>query len=194
VLAGVALVLLLALVVVAASALTVWRSAHHDAASEVDRADVILVLGAAQYGGEPSPVFAGRLDHAELLFEQGRAAAVMVLGGKRAGDVSTEADAGRDYLIAHGVPADAVLASPVGHTTYESLVAASRRMRRSDMHSAFLVSDPWHNARIQRMAADLGIEGFASATWTSAATSEETRFEGYARETLAYLAYLLFGR
>jgi vancomycin permeability regulator SanA len=194
VLAGVALVLLLALVVVGASALTVWRSAHHDAASEVDQADVILVLGAAQYAGRPSPVFAGRLDHAALLFEQGRAAAVMVLGGRRAGDVSTEADAGRDYLIAHGVPADAVIASPIGHTTFESMVAAARRMQRSDMHSAFLVSDPWHNARIQRMAADLGIEGFASATWTSAATSEETRFEGYARETLAYLYYLLLGR
>jgi len=194
VLAGVAFVLLLALVVVGASALTVWRSAHHDAASEVDRADVILVLGAAQYDGEPSPVFAGRLDHAELLYEQGRAAAVMVLGGRRAGDASTEAEAGRDYLIASGVPAGSVIASPAGHTTLESLRAAARRMRRSDMSSAFLVSDPWHNARIERMASDLGIEGFASATWTSAATSEQTRFEGYARETLAYLYYRLFGR
>ena len=193
-LAGVALVVLLALVVVGASALTVWRSAHHDAASDLDRADVILVLGAAQYGGEPSPVFAGRLDHAELLYGQGRAAAVMILGGKRAGDASTEAEAGRDYLIAHGVPAAAVIASPAGRTTYESLVAAARRMRRGDMRSAFLVSDPWHNARIERMAADLGIDGHASATWTSAATSEETRFEGYARETFAYLYYLLFGR
>lgn len=193
-LAGVAFVLLLALVVVGASALTVWRSAHHDAASEVDRADVILVLGAAQYDGEPSPVFAGRLDHAELLYEQGRAAAVMVLGGRRAGDASTEAEAGRDYLIASGVPAGSVIASPAGHTTLESLRAAARRMRRSDMSSAFLVSDPWHNARIERMASDLGIEGFASATWTSAATSEQTRFEGYARETLAYLYYRLFGR
>lgn len=192
-LAGVALLLVIALVVVGASALTVWRSAHHDGASDLDRADVILVLGAAQYGGEPSPVFAGRLDHAELLYEQGRAAAVMVLGGKRAGDAATEAEAGRDYLIAHGVPADAVIVSPVGHTTFESLEAAARRMRNGAMVSAFLVSDPWHNARIERMASDLGIDGHASATWTSAATSEETRFEGYARETFAYLYYRVFG-
>ena len=60
--------------------------------------------------------------------------------------------------------------------------------------SAFLVSDPWHNARIQRMAADLGIEGHASATWTSAARTEETRLEGYVRETFAYLYYRVTGR
>jgi vancomycin permeability regulator SanA len=194
VLAGVAFVLLVAVVVVGASALTVWRSAHHDDASEVDHADVILVLGAAQYGGEPSPVFEGRLDHARLLFDQGRAEAVMVLGGKQPGDVSTEADAGRAYLIARGVPAGSVLSSPVGRTTLESLEAAAKRMGRDDMRSAFLVSDPWHNARIERMASDLGIVGHASATWTSAASSEETRFGGYARETFAYLYYRLFGR
>ncbi len=193
-LAGVALVMLIAIVVVGASALTVWRSAHHDAASEVDRADVILVLGAAQYGGEPSPVFAGRLEHAKLLFEQGRSDVVMVLGGKQPGDDSTEAEAGRDYLIAQGLPVGAVFASPVGRTTFESMEAAVARMRRSDMRSAFLVSDPWHNARIERMASDLGIDGYASATWTSAATSEEKRFGGYARETFAYLYYRLFGR
>jgi vancomycin permeability regulator SanA len=194
VLSGSAFVLLIAVILVGSSAVTVWRAAHHDDASEVDHADVILVLGAAQYGGEPSPVFEGRLDHARLLFDQGRADAVMVLGGRQPGDVSTEADAGREYLITQGIPAGAVLASPVGRTTLESLEAAARKMRRGDMRSAFLVSDPWHNARIKSMAADLGIEGFASATWTSAATSEEKRFGGYARETFAYLYYRLFGR
>jgi hypothetical protein len=62
------------------------------------------------------------------------------------------------------------------------------------MSSAFLVSDPWHNLRIKRMAGDLGIHGYASATWTSAARTEETRFEGYFRETFAYLYYRLFRR
>jgi uncharacterized SAM-binding protein YcdF (DUF218 family) len=192
--AGVILLLLIALVAVGVSAVRVWSSAHHDAASEIDHADVILVLGAAQYGGDPSPVFAGRLDHAELLYEQGRAAAVMVLGGKRPGDAATEAEAGRRYLIAHGLPVEVVIASPTGRTTFESLQAAARQMRRHGMRSAFLVSDPWHNARIERMASDLGIDGHASATWTSAATSEEKRFDGYARETFAYLYYWLFGR
>ena len=194
VLSGVTLVLLVALIVVGASAITVWRAAHNDDASHVDRADLIIVLGAAQYGGTPSPVFQGRLDHAVLLYRQGRADSVMVVGSRSPGDTTTEAEAGRDYLVSQGVPAGSVLVEPVGRTTYESLVGASRYMRQHGMRSAFLVSDPWHNARITRMASDLGIQGYASATWTSAATSEDTRFTGYARETFAYLYYRVFGR
>jgi uncharacterized SAM-binding protein YcdF (DUF218 family) len=67
-------------------------------------------------------------------------------------------------------------------------------MEAHGLSTAFLVSDPWHNLRIERMASDLGIEGHASATWTSAARTEQTRFEGYVRETFAYLYYRLFRR
>ena len=191
---AVALVLLVALIAIGASAIIVWRAAHSDDASHVDRADVIIVLGAAQYGGTPSPVFQGRLDHAILLYRQGRADSVMVVGSKSPGDTTTEAEAGRDYLVSQGVPAGSVLVEPVGRTTYESLVGAAHYMDKHGMQSAFLVSDPWHNARITRMASDLGFQGYASATWTSAATSEDTRFTGYARETFAYLYYRVFGR
>jgi vancomycin permeability regulator SanA len=194
ILSAAAVVLLLVAVVIGASAFTVWRAAHTDDASRVDRADIIIVLGAAQYGGTPSPVFVGRLDHALLLYRQGRADQVMVVGSNEPGDSTTEAQAGRDYLVSKGVPADAVLAEPIGRTTYESLVGAASYMREHDLHTAFLVSDPWHNARIKRMASDLGIRGYASATWTSAAKSEDTRFTGYARETIAYLYYRVFGR
>jgi uncharacterized SAM-binding protein YcdF (DUF218 family) len=182
------------LALVGLTALAVWRAAHHDDASEVGTADLIVVLGAAQYDGEPSPVFAGRLDHAALLFEQDRATQVVVVGGNRPGDQTTEAEAGRDYLIASGVPADSVVAEPFGHTTFESLRALASWMRDRGLDSAFLVSDPWHNLRLERMASDLGFEGHASATWTSAAKTEETRLGGYARETAAYLYYRLTGR
>ena len=175
------------------TAVAVWRSAHTDDASRIDRADVILVLGAAQYGGEPSPVFEGRLRHAALLYREGRAATVLVLGGSAPGDISTEAEAGRDWLLAEGLPAGAVVASPVGATTLESLEAAADWMRERDLQSAFLVSDPWHNLRVKRMASDLGIEAYASATWHSAARSEGTRSGGYLRETIAYLYYRVFG-
>ena len=171
----------------------VWRAAHHDDASEIDRADAIVVLGAAQYDGEPSPVFAGRLDHAALLYEQGRAERVLVLGAGQPGDRSTEGEAGRVYLMNKGVPTEAIIPVPRGHTTFESLEAAAPVLRDGGMRSAFLVSDPWHNARVERMAGDLGIDGHASATWQSAATSQETRFEGYVRETFAYLYYRVFG-
>lgn len=193
VVAVVSILVVIVLGAVAFSAVTVWREAHHDDASDLDRVDAIVVLGAAQYDGVPSPVFEGRLDHAALLFEQGRAGVVFVLGAKQPGDRTTEAEAGRDYLVAEGLPSASVVALPEGRTSYTSLRAAAREMRERDLLSAFLVSDPWHNARIQRMAADLGIEGFASATWTSAARTEEARIPGYARETIAFLYYLLAG-
>jgi uncharacterized SAM-binding protein YcdF (DUF218 family) len=194
VLSALAIVLVVVVGLVGVTGLAVWRAAHTDGASEIDRADIILVLGAAEYGGSPSPVFAGRLDHAVLLYQQGRSSTVMVLGGSRPGDPTTEAAAGRDYLVAQGVPADAALAEPVGNTTLESLRAAAHYMSAHGLTSAFLVSDPWHNLRIEKMASDLGIEGHASATWTSAAKTEQTRLEGYARETFAYLYYRVFHR
>ena len=190
-LSGLALVALLGL---GLTALAVWRSAHTDDASRVDQADVILVLGAAQYGGEPSPVFEGRLEHAALLYREGRAHTVVVLGGSAPGDTTTEAEAGRDWLVAQGLPSEAVVASPVGTTTLESLRAAADWMQARDLRSAFLVSDPWHNLRVKRMASDLGIEAYTSATWRSAARTEGTRLDGYLRETFAYLYYRVFGR
>jgi len=182
-----------ALTVIAYSAITVWRAAHHDGARDADSADAIVVLGAAQYDGEPSPVFRGRLDHALLLWEQGRAATVITVGSKQPGDRTTEAEAGRSYLVAQGIPTDATVALPVGRTTFESLEAAAAFLHERGQDTAFLVSDPWHNARVNAMADDLGIEGHASATWTSGAQSEETRGQGYLRETFAYLYYVVAG-
>lgn len=189
----VGLVVALAAGAVAVSAVTVWREAHHDDASDLDRVDAIVVLGAAQYDGTPSPVFEGRLDHAALLYEQDRADVVFVLGANLPGDRTTEAEAGREYLIAQGLPSSSLVALPLGNTSYTSLRAVARAMRDRGLSSAFLVSDPWHNARIERMASDLGIEGYASATWTSAARTEETRLSGYVRETFAYLYYRVAG-
>jgi vancomycin permeability regulator SanA len=190
----VALVLLgLVLIPIIASAVAVWRAAHTDEASAIDRADVILVLGAAQYAGEPSPIFRGRLDHSALLFEKGFADRIMVLGSRQRGDEFTEAEAGANYLLGQGIPFEALHTSPSGSTTFQSLRGAAQEMRDLDLDSAFLVSDPWHNLRIRRMARDLGIEGYVSATWHSAARSQSTRLQGYARETFAYLYYRVFG-
>src|SRR5205085_9000719 len=101
--------------------------------------------------------------------------------------------AGRQYLVDHGLPPSAVVSEGVGNDTYESLQGAVGFMKDHGLRSAFLVSDPWHNLRIKRMAGDLGITPYASATWRSAARSEATRLQGYVRETLAYLDYRIFG-
>lgn len=172
----------------------VWNAAHEDGASEVERVDAIVVLGAAQYDGTPSPVFAGRLDHAALLYREERSAVVVLLGAGAPGDATTEAQAGADYLEDAGVPADAIVVVPRGRTTLQSLRAASRILDERGLETVFLVSDPWHNLRIERMASDLGVQAYASATWTSAAISQRTRLSGYLRETAAYLAYRILGR
>ena len=185
--------LLIIVAAIATSGVIVWRAAHHDDASEVDHADAIVVLGAAQYNGEPSPVFAGRLDQALRLWQQGRSDLILTVGSNQPGDTTTEAQSAKDYLVVHGLPESEIVALPVGNTTYESMQAAADELHRRSLSSAFLVSDPWHNARIKAMASDLGLIGYASATWTSAATSEESRGKGYVRETFAYLYYRLFG-
>jgi len=192
-LAAIGAVTLACLTLIGVCGVIVWRAAHHDDASDVERADAIVVLGAAQYNGRPSPVLLGRLDHALLLWRQHRAGIVVTVGSNQPGDRTTEAEAGRQYLIEHGVPADDVIALPVGHSTLDSLQAAAVELQRRGLHTAFLVSDPWHNARIKAMFDDLGLTGYASATWTSGARSERTRAEGYLRETFAYLYYRLFG-
>jgi uncharacterized SAM-binding protein YcdF (DUF218 family) len=187
-------ILLFALGGLLATAVAVWRAAHHDEASRRNRADAIVVLGAAQYDGRPSPVFRGRLDHAVLLFEDDFADLIIVLGAGQPGEGFTEAQAGAEYLMGEGVPGEAVIPSPRGQTTWESLRAAAEVMDQEGLGSAFLVSDPWHNLRIRRMARDLGIEGYVSATWQSAARSQATRLSGYTREVFAYLFYRVFGR
>jgi uncharacterized SAM-binding protein YcdF (DUF218 family) len=193
VLSAVSILLLAVLGILVATAVAVWQAAHTDDARHVAHADAIVVLGAAQYNGTPTPVFVGRLEQAELLFHEHRSNRVIVLGGNQPGDITTEAASGRNYLIDHGVPPADVVAEPEGNDSYESLQAAANYMKSHDLHSAFLVSDPWHNLRIKKMASDLGITAYASATWQSAAHSTGTRFEGYARETFAYLYYRVFG-
>jgi uncharacterized SAM-binding protein YcdF (DUF218 family) len=187
----IAVVSIAVVVLLAVTALAVWRAAHSDDASRINTVDAILVLGAAHYNGDPSPVFEGRLRHAALLYRDGRSDRVLVLGGTAPGDEISEAEAGRDWLLAEGLPAAAVDASAVGATSLESLRAAAKWMRDRGLESAFLVSDPWHNLRIEKMASDLGIVAYVSATWQSAASSEWTRLAGYARETFAYLYYRL---
>jgi uncharacterized SAM-binding protein YcdF (DUF218 family) len=193
VVSAVGFVVLVVVGLIVVTGVAVWNAAHTDDARRIDHTDAIVVLGAAQYNGRPTPVFADRLDQAKLLFDQHRAPLIITTGANIPGDRTTEAASGRDYLINQGVPAEAIVAEPHGNSTYESLQAAVGYMDAHHLHSAFLVSDPWHNLRIKRMAGDLGITPYASAAEHSAASSTGTRLSGYIRETFAYLAYRLFG-
>lgn len=139
----------------------VWRTARHDGARP---SDAIVVLGAAQYDGTPSPVFAARLDHARDLYERGVAPLVVVTGGKQPGDRFTEAAVGADYLIAHGVPDSAILRETTSRNSWESLRASARFLFPRDLRRVVLVSDPFHSLRIRLTAEEVGFDAVTSPT------------------------------
>ncbi len=142
----------------------IWDQGGRD---EQQPADAIVVMGAAQYDGRPSPVFAARLDHAIELFHAGLASHLIVTGGKQEGDRTTEAATARAYAIDHGVPEDAILAEDQSRTTLQSIRAVAGLMRDTGLDSAVFVSDPSHMLRVLRMAADADIAAYGSPTRTS---------------------------
>ena len=185
-------VLLAAVLVVVSTALAIWWTARADARP---RSDAIVVLGSAQYNGKPSAIFAARLEHARKLFAQGVAPVVVTVGGNRAGDNFTEAEAGRDYLAREGVPASALLVVPQGSDTLESMRDVAAVFREHGWNTAVLVTDPWHVMRAERMADDSGMQATASPTRQGPAVqSRSTQFQYILRETAAYLVYRVTGR
>lgn len=156
-------------------------------------ADVIIVLGAAQADGRPMPVFKARLDHALDLYRDGYAPYLFFTGGKRPSDRFTEAETGRRYAIAHGVPESAIFTENQGRTTWQSLRQAAEQLRRERLRRVILVSDPFHAFRLRRMARDLGMQAAVSPAPHSRIRKFSTRAFFTARETAAYVLYRLFG-
>ena len=185
---GVAVLLLLVVLVVSVTATRVWwvaRQDHHP------RSDAIVVLGASQFDGKPSAVFRARLQHAKALYDAGVATRVVTLGGGAPGDRFTEADAGARFLRDRGVETVAV---GEGRNTLQSLKALQREFRAKGWRTAVLVTDPWHELRAHRMAADLHLSTTTSPTRTGPAIRNRgTELRYIARETAAYLYYRLFG-
>ncbi len=139
-------------------------------AASVDQArpaDAIVVLGAAQYNGRPSPVFKARLDHAAELYRRHDAPIVVVTGGLAPGDRVSEATAGQRYLVAAGLPADSIAVQPVGRSTAASLEAVAAYLRGTGRVRVVLVSDPFHLARLRLDARHVGLVPFTSPTRTS---------------------------
>jgi len=146
------------------AAYRIWDQGNRD---EQRSADAIVVMGAAQYDGRPSPLFAARLDHAIDLFRAGIAPRLIVTGGKQEGDRTTEAASARDYAIGHGVPIEAILSEDHSRTTLQSIRGVATLMHDNGIRTAVFVSDPSHMLRVLRMASDEGIEAFGSPTRTS---------------------------
>ena len=189
---AVALLVAVVLTVVGLTAYRVWSVARED---HRNHSDVVMVLGASQFNGRPSEVFAARLKHAAELYKAGVAPRIVTLGGKREGDNFTEAGAGERYLETLGVPASDIVAVGVGHDTLTSIQAAASTLAKHHWHTAILVTDPWHSLRSRRIARDAGIDAQTSPTRSGPANqNRRTEWHYIIRETGAYLYYRLFHR
>ncbi|MBA2554113.1 MAG: YdcF family protein [Geodermatophilaceae bacterium] len=188
---GLGAVVLAAVLVVGGTAYAVWKQARAD---ERAPAEAILVLGSAQYDGVPSPVFEARLDHALDLFEEGLAPTIVTVGGKQDGDRFTEAEAGSLWLQDLGVPADQIIAVGSGTDTLNSMQAVAEVYAEREWSRLIIVTDPWHELRTNRIAADLGMTTVSSPTRQGPAVfTRETQLRSIVRETGAYLYYRLTG-
>jgi uncharacterized SAM-binding protein YcdF (DUF218 family) len=129
---------------------------------EAQPADVILVLGAAEYRGRPSPVLRARLDHALELYNRKLAPRIMTTGGAGGDPVFTEGGVGRTYLIGQGVPDEAVIVESEGESTVQSTAMAGEIMHRMGLHSAVVVSDGYHIYRVKEMLQSRGLKVYGS--------------------------------
>src|ERR1700741_593849 len=144
------------------SAVLIWSGRD-----EARPAQAIVVLGAAQYAGKPSPVLRARLDHALDLWNRHLASLLILTGGTGAADIASDADVGRNYAKRHGVPDSAILVENAGRTTSESMRAVAGMLEVRGLQSALLVSDPFHMLRLRILARRYGFTPYTSPTQTS---------------------------
>jgi uncharacterized SAM-binding protein YcdF (DUF218 family) len=162
----------------------VWLAGRRDDARP---ADAIVVLGAAQYDGEPSGALRGRLEHARALWSERRAPIIVVTGGKQPGDRTTEGLTGFTWLRQRGVPEEAILVEVDARSTWEALLASELILEERGLRRVLLVSDPYHNLRLSGMAGELGLEAAVSPA------PSHVDVPALARETLAVAAGRLVG-
>lgn len=162
---------------------------------EARAADAIVVLGAAQYDGRPSPVLQARLDHAIRLYDRGLAPVLILTGGTGVGDTVSEAVVGGRYAVRAGVPNDKILTERVGTGSIESMKGVAGLMAHHGLESAVLVSDPFHMLRLRLLALREGITAYSSPTRTSPISQKpDEEWHFIVRESLALPLTLLLGR
>ena len=155
---------------------------------EAQPADVILVLGAAEYRGRPSPVFKARLDHAYDLYTRKLAPRIMTMGGAGGDPVFTEGDVGRSYLIGRGAPSEAIVVENESESTVESLAMASEIMRRMSLQSAIVVSDGYHIYRVKKMLQFRGLRVYGSPRKDARPVPLQERWN-YLKQAIGYLLW-----
>jgi len=180
----------LAVVLIAAVvASTVHTIVHDSHQQQLHSADAIIVFGAAEYDGRPSPVLRARLDHANDLFRKGLAPVVITTGGAAADPNFSEGGVGRDYLMRKGVPESALIAETQASDTAESAERVAVIMRTNHMRSCIAVSDAYHVFRIRKLLEHEGMQVFLAPRPDSRPKSAWQRGVALLRESVSYLVW-----
>lgn len=157
--------------------------------AQLHPADAIVVFGAAEYAGRPSPVYRARLDHAFDLFQQGLAPVVIATGGSGADPSFSEGGVGHDYLMHRGVPERSLIAETQGSDTAQSADRLGVIMRTNHMHSCIAVSDAYHMFRIRKLLENEGAQVYLAPRPDSRPRTWWQRFQAVLREAASYLAW-----
>lgn len=172
---------------------TCWRVVHEAGKQELHPADAIVVFGAAEYSGKPSPVLRARLDHAYDLFEQHLAPVVITTGGAAADPSFSEGGVGRDYLMHRGIPERNLIAETQGSDTAQSAERVAVIMRTNKMRSCLAVSDEYHVFRIKQLLKHEGITVYVAPRSGSRPRGVLQRMIAVLREAVSYLVWKLGG-
>lgn len=156
---------------------------------ETCRADTAIILGAAVYGDEPSPVYRERINHGITLYNEGYVDSLIVTGGSSDASEKTEAAVAKEYLMSQGIPEEDILMEDQSSITQENLENAEVIMAGRQMRTALVVSDPLHMKRAMLLAEDAGITAYSSPTPTTRYISLRTKIPFLARETFYYIGY-----
>jgi uncharacterized SAM-binding protein YcdF (DUF218 family) len=179
------------LAIAAIAACTAWISVQIERQSVRDEArpaDVILVLGAAEYRGRPSPVLRARLDHALELYRRSLAPRIMTTGGAGGDPVFTEGGVGQEYLSKKGVPSEAIIVENEGNSTVHSTALAGEIMKRMGLKSAIVVSDGYHIYRVKKMLEARGIKAYGSPRPGSRRESLREQWN-YVKQAIGYMLW-----
>jgi uncharacterized SAM-binding protein YcdF (DUF218 family) len=153
------------------------------------KADAAVVLGAAVWSNQVSPVFRERINHAIDLYRQHKVRKIIFTGGQGNPNEPTEAGAARAYALQSGVPKDDILIEESSHTTFENIVYARQLARDNGLNKVLIVSDPMHMKRAITMATDIGLDAYPSPTPTTRYITWKTQLEELSRETFYYIGY-----
>lgn len=185
------LLILLAVVLISFFVSTASRIVQAASLQEVPQADAIVVFGAAEYSGRPSPVLKARLDHALDLFHRGVAPVVITTGGAASDPVYSEGGVGKDYLMRHGVPERSIIAETQGSDTSQSAVRVAVIMHANGLRSCVAVSDAYHVFRIRRLLEHENVRVYIAPRPDSKPRSVYQRATAVLRETTSYLFWRL---